>query len=64
LAQNPTDEIVARVEADWLGWQIWAVPKAIGGTIWCAGRWVGTGRVLNAAGADELAEYLEEAASR
>jgi hypothetical protein len=29
-----------------------------GGTIWCARRWDETGRVLNAASADELAEYL------
>jgi hypothetical protein len=64
VAQNPTDEIVARLEADWPNWQIWTVPKAIGGTIWCARRWDGTGRVLNAASADELAEYLEAASSR
>jgi hypothetical protein len=41
-----------------------AVPGAIVGTIWCARRWDGTGQVLNAASADELAEYLEEASSR
>ena len=64
MAQNPTDEIVARLEADWPDWQIWTVPKAIGGTIWCARRWDGTGQVLNAASAGELAEYLEETASR
>ncbi|MGN6171948.1 MAG: hypothetical protein ACTHPS_03180 [Streptosporangiaceae bacterium] len=58
---NSTDAIVARLEADW---QIWTVPRAIGGTIWCARRWDGTGHVLNAASADELAEYLEEATSR
>jgi hypothetical protein len=34
------------------------------GTIWCARLWDGTGKVLNAASADELAEYLEDAASR
>jgi hypothetical protein len=62
--RNPTDEIVAALEADWPDWQIWTVPKAIGGTIWRARRWDGTGKVLNAAGADELAEYLEDAASR
>jgi hypothetical protein len=53
---NSTDAIVARLEADWPDWQIWTVPKAIGGTIWCARRWDGTGQVLNAASADELAE--------
>jgi hypothetical protein len=61
---NCTDEIVARLEADWPDWQIWTVPRAIGGTIWCARRWDGTGKVLNAASADELAEYLEAASSR
>jgi hypothetical protein len=62
--RNPTDEMVARLEADWPDWQIWTVPRAIGGTIWCARRWDGTGKVLNAASADDLAEYLEEASSR
>ena len=62
--RNPTDEIVAALGADWPDWQIWTVPRAIGGTIWCARRWDGTGRVLNAASADKLAEYLEEASSR
>ena len=62
--RNCTEEIVARLEADWPDWQIWTVPRAIGGTIWCAKRWDDTGQVLNAASAGELAEYLEEAASR
>ena len=61
---NPTGEAVAKLEADWPDWQIWTVPRAIGGTIWCAKRWDDTGQVLNAASAGELAEYLEEAASR
>jgi len=62
--RNCTDEIVARLEAGWPDWQIWTVPKAIGGTIWCAWRLDGTGNVLHASSADELAEYLEEASSR
>jgi hypothetical protein len=62
--RNPTDEIVAALERAWPNWQVWTVPKAIGGTIWYARRSDGTGRVLNAASADELAEYLEETASR
>jgi hypothetical protein len=64
-------EIITSHCAAWPGWkptgrtgQIWTVPKAVGGTIWCARRWDGTGQVLNAASADELAEYLEEASSR
>jgi len=39
-------------------------PRAISGTIWCARRWDATGKLLNAASADDLAEYLEEASSR
>jgi hypothetical protein len=37
--RKPIDEIVAALEADWPHWQIWTVPRAIGGTIWCARRW-------------------------
>jgi hypothetical protein len=59
VAQNPTDAIVARLEADWPDWQIWAVPKAIGGMIWCARRWDDESNVLNADSAGELVEYLE-----
>ena len=56
---NCTDEIVARLKADWPNWQIWTVPKAIGGTIWCARRWDGTGQVLNAASVDELDDLCQ-----
>jgi hypothetical protein len=63
MAANPTDETVARLKADWPQWQIWTVPRAVGGTIWCARRWDGTGRVLNADSADELTEFLEAEAS-
>ena len=35
LAANPTDEAVARLEADWPQWQIWTVLRAVGGTVWC-----------------------------
>jgi len=54
---------VARLEADWPRWQIWTVLRAVGGTVWCARRWDGTGPVLNADSADELAESLEAEAS-
>ena len=49
----------ARLKADWPQWQIWTVLRAVGGIIWCARRWDGTGPVLNADSADELAESLE-----
>jgi len=38
--------------------------RAVGGTIWCARRWDGTGRVLNASTSDDLVELLEGQASR
>ncbi|HEV8278159.1 MAG TPA: hypothetical protein VGQ26_21015 [Streptosporangiaceae bacterium] len=55
---NQFELIVARLEATWPGWQVWYVPRAVGGMIWCARRWDSTGRVLNADSPDELAEYL------
>jgi hypothetical protein len=38
--------------------------RAVGGTIWCARRWDGERHVLNAASPDELADMLEDEASR
>jgi hypothetical protein len=61
--QNPTDEIVKRLEVDWPRWQIWVVNRVVGGPVWCARRWDDHGQVLNAGSADELAECLEEAAA-
>jgi hypothetical protein len=55
---NHFQATVARLEADFPDWQVWYVPRALGGTTWCARRWDSTGRVLNAGSPDELAEYL------
>ena len=63
MAQNPTNAIVARLEADWPRWQIWTVSRAVGGTIWCARRWDNEKQVLNADSPEELVELLEEEAS-
>ena len=63
MASNPTDETVAKLEADWPDWQIWVVFRAIGGITWCARRWDNERQVLNADSPDELAEFLHEAAS-
>ncbi len=62
--ENPTDAAVAELERDWPHWQIWTVLRAAGGTLWCARRWGGTGPVLNAHSASELAESLEAEVSR
>ena len=62
--QNPTDSIVAQLEADWPRWQVWTVRQYIGGTVWCARRHDDHKRVLNAGGPGELAEMLVSEASR
>jgi hypothetical protein len=64
MAANPTDEALARLRADWPQWQLWVVYRAVGGVLWCARRWDGTGPVLNEDSAGELAEALEAEVSR
>jgi hypothetical protein len=64
MAANPTDEALARLRADWPQWQLWVVYRAVGGVLWCARRWDGTGPVLNEDSAGELAEALEADVSR
>ena len=56
---NPTYKIVAALRANWPDWQIWYVPKAVGGMIRCAQRWDNEKHVLNAGNADDLTELLE-----
>jgi hypothetical protein len=57
-------QIVARLDAEWPNWQIWYVPKAIGGMIWCARRWDDEKHVLNTDSPDGLAELLAAEAER
>jgi hypothetical protein len=61
---NHFEAIVAALERDWPGWQVWYVPKAVGGITWCARRWDDESNVLNADSADELTELLEEEAGQ
>lgn len=62
--RNRTDEIAAGLRADWPGWQVWVIHKAVGGQIWCARRWDDERNVLNADSADELTELLEKEAGQ
>ncbi len=59
--RSPTDAAVAALERDWPAWQIWIVHRVYGGPVWCARRWDGTGKTLNADTADHLVESLREA---
>ncbi len=62
--QNPTDDDLAQLQADWPNWECWIVRKVIGGPTWCARRRDDHRTVLNADSAEHLAEYLEEAVSQ
>jgi hypothetical protein len=61
---NHFQAIVAALERDWPDWQVWYVPRAVGGMIWCARRWNDEKHVLNADSPDGLAELLEAEAGR
>jgi hypothetical protein len=62
--ENPNDDALARLEADWPRWEIWIVHKVIGGPTWCARRRDDHKKVLNAGSAEHLAEYLEAEATK
>jgi hypothetical protein len=51
---NHFEAIVKQLEADWPGWKVWYVPRALGGMIWCARRRDDERHVLNADSSEEL----------
>ncbi len=59
------NEAVISLEARFPAWQVWYVPRAMGGTIWCARPWAKPDpkHVLNADSPEHLAEYIAEAES-
>lgn len=59
---NSFDETVARLEADWPEYQVWYVPRAVGGgPTWHARRWDSeTKDVIHADSANELQQLLEQ----
>jgi hypothetical protein len=58
---NAIDRIVKELESKHPGWQIWAVYRVVGGTLYCARRWDGTGHSLSGNTPQELSEYIAEA---
>ena len=58
--RNRAEEIRAGLEAEWPGWQVWIIWRAVGGPLWCARRWDETGEVLSAGSAVDLADAIEE----
>ncbi len=65
--QNPNEDALARLQADWPLWEVWVVPRAVGGPVWCARRHEDRdavpARVLNTDSPGHLAEYIAEAES-
>lgn len=56
------DEALAALRAQWPAWELWIVPLAAGGELWCGRRRDDHKRVLNGHSPAELAEYLAGAA--
>lgn len=45
-------------------WQVWVVYRYIGGPVYCAKRWDGTGEVINADTPERLSECIRDAEKR
>jgi hypothetical protein len=56
MAASTADQAVAALRERWPDWQIWYVPRAIGGLLWCARLHSDHKTVINA----ESPEWLEE----
>ena len=55
---STADQTVAALRECWPDWQIWYVPRAIGGLLWCARLHSDHKMVINAESPDELEEQL------
>ena len=58
MAASTADQAVAALRERWPDWQIWYVPRAIGGLLWCARLHNDHKTVINAESPDELEEQL------
>jgi hypothetical protein len=52
--ENPTHAPLARLRESWPGWTFWAVPRAVGGFIWCARPLAKPTPVLNSDSPEDL----------
>jgi hypothetical protein len=50
--------LTGRQAAGWPEWEFWAVPRYIGGTVWCARRHDDHKKVLNAGSPQHLVDEL------
>ncbi|HUK70798.1 MAG TPA: hypothetical protein VLW50_18900 [Streptosporangiaceae bacterium] len=58
MAASTADQAVAALRERWPDWQIWYVPRAIGGLLWCARLHSDHKTVINAESPEELEEQL------
>jgi len=52
-------EIIASLERDYPGWQVWVVHRAVQGPVWCARRHSEGTAAVNVDSADQLRAYLD-----
>ena len=64
MAASTADQAVAALRERWPDWQIWYVPRAIGGLLWCARLHRDHKTVINAESPDELEEHLTDRAEQ
>ena len=57
---NPTDEIVAALEREHPGWEVWVVHRVYGGPVWCARPAGAPVAHLHADTPEHLGEYITE----
>src|SRR6516225_12133519 len=58
MAASTADQAVAALRERWPDWQIWYVPRAIGGLLWCARLHSDHKTLINAQSPDELEELI------
>lgn len=60
MEASTADQAVTALRERWPDWQIWYVPRAIGGLLWCARLHSDHKTVINAESPEELEEQLAD----